>query len=566
MVVLYWIMFIVANIIMLFAQPFVWAKIINVITQQGINYQNIKLLMVLLGATLAIDLVFWVFHGPARVIERVNAFKAVANYKKSLLNGVMALPMEWHVDHHSGDTIDKVEKGTTALFNFSKSSFDIIASGVQLVGSYAVLIYFAPSSSYIVLVMALIAVWITVRFDKLIVINYKEINHLSNKVSESIFDSISNISTVIILRVEKLIFDSIVKKIDEPLVPYKRNSKLIETKWFLTNMCCTIMTIIVVGIYFWQHIGTAQGVLVGSVYLLINYLGKISELFFRFTGIYSDMLQNRSGVYNSEELAQQFRSDNAAKHVLPRNWNEIDIKNVDFSYHNQENPEMHLDDVSMSLKHGEKIAFVGETGSGKTTMLKIMRDLYHPNKLELSVDGKLIKKGFAGISQAIALVPQNPEIFATTILENITLGAEYNMDFVTKFTDMACFTEVAEGLPHKFDSSIKEKGVNLSGGQQQRLALSRGLLACNNKDIVLLDEPTSSLDVATEMTVYKNIFSGFEGKTVISSIHRLHLLPLFDKIYLFSKGRIIASGELNHLIETSPEFAELWQKQYVDVE
>lgn len=566
MVVVYWSMFIIANIVFLFAQPFVWAIIINVVTQQGINSQNFSLLMILLGATLAIDVVFWIFHGPARIIERENAFKASANYKKFLLNGVMALPMEWHVDHHSGDTIDKVEKGTNSLFNFSKNSFDVIASGVQLIGSYCVLIYFAPSSSYIVLAMALIAVWITVRFDKVIVVNYKELNHLNNKISESVFDSISNISTVIILRVEKLIFDSIVKKIDKPLDSYKRNSKLIEIKWFLTNMCCTIMTIVVVGIYFWQHIGTAEGVLVGSVYLLINYLGKISELFFRFTGIYSDMLQNRSGVYNSEELTKEFRNDDAIKHVLPRNWIQIEINNVDFSYHTGEDSEMHLDNVSLSLKHGEKIAFVGETGSGKTTMLKIMRDLYHSKKLELSVDGKMIKKGFAGISQAMALVPQNPEIFATTILENITLGAEYNMDFVKKFTDMACFTEVAEGLPHKFDSSIKEKGVNLSGGQQQRLALSRGLLACNNKDIVLLDEPTSSLDVATEMTVYKNIFSGFEGKTVISSIHRLHLLPLFDKIYLFSKGKIIASGELNHLIETSPEFTELWQKQYVDVE
>jgi ABC-type multidrug transport system fused ATPase/permease subunit len=189
-----------------------------------------------------------------------------------------------------------------------------------------------------------------------------------------------------------------------------------------------------------------------------------------------------------------------------------------------------------------------------------MRDLYHPRSLELTVDQQKIPDGFGGISRAIALVPQNPEIFATTILENITLGAEYNLDVVQHFTDMACFSDVVEDLPRKFSSSIKEKGVNLSGGQQQRLALARGLLACHDKDVVLLDEPTSSLDTATEMKVYRNIFREFREKTIIASIHRLHLLPLFHRIYVFSNGQIIASGTLTDLLTQCSEFQELWQQ------
>lgn len=189
-----------------------------------------------------------------------------------------------------------------------------------------------------------------------------------------------------------------------------------------------------------------------------------------------------------------------------------------------------------------------------------MRDLYHPKTLELSVDGRPIQDGFGGISRAISLVPQNPEIFATTIMENITLGAEYEHDFVRHFTDIACFTDVAEKLPHGLETSIKEKGVNLSGGQQQRLALSRGLLACHDKDIILLDEPTSSLDTATEMRVYQNIFGAFKGKTIISTIHRLHLLPLFDKIYFFDQGRIAGKGTLQELLSTNAQFQDLWQQ------
>ena len=102
--------------------------------------------------------------------------------------------------------------------------------------------------------------------------------------------------------------------------------------------------------------------------------------------------------------------------------------------------------------------------------------------------------------------------------------------------------------------------MNLSGGEKQRLALARGLLACENKSIVLLDEPTSSVDSKTELMIYKNIFKAFKKKTIISSIHRLHLLPLFDRIYLFRGGKIIASGTLKELIKTSKEFKKRWEE------
>ncbi len=562
-IVTFWIMFIVANSLTLFAQPFIWAKIIDVITKQGITAGNIQVLFGLLITALLIDLVFWSLHGPARLMERTNAFKARVNYRKYLLKGVMALPMEWHVDHHSGDTIDKVEKGTGALFNFSEDSFEIIYAVVQLVGSYAVLVYYSPPSAYIVLAMLLITVWITMRFDRVLIGQYKQLNHSENSISESVFDAISNITTVIILRVERLVFSAIVHKVEKPLELFKKNSRINEIKWFLTSICCTIMTVLVLSVYFSQNIGTAQGVLVGSVYLLINYLGRISELFFKFTGMYGEILQRKAKVLNSEELSEDFRVENLADHVLPKEWKKLEINDLNFSYHMENSDDLHLENISLSLLKGEHIAFVGESGSGKTTLLKVIRDLYHPRSLNLSVDRQILPQGFEGIAQAIALVPQNPEIFATTILENITLGAEYDMQFVRRFTDMACFTEVVEELPKQFDSSIKEKGVNLSGGQQQRLALSRGLLACNDKDIVLLDEPTSSLDTTNEMKIYRNIFREFRGKTIISSIHRLHLLPLFDRICVFEDGKIIASGTLNELLSSCELFQSLW-KQYTD--
>lgn len=562
-VVRYWVMFIIATSIGLFCQPFLMAKIINTIQKESIHANNLMFLFILLGLTLVVDLIFWAIHGPARCIERNNAFKTHLNYRKYLIKGVMTLPMEWHVEHHSGDTIDKIEKGTKALFSFSEDSFEVIYAIVQLIISYCILVYFSRPASYIVLVMVFISCWITMRFDKVMFGQYKELNHYENQISESIFDAVSNISTVIILRVEKLVFSAIVRKVEKPFNLFKYNQRLSETKWFLINMCCTVMTIIVLGVYFWQNVNTVQGILIGNLFLLIRYLERISDLFFQFTRRYGDIIKHKARIMNSEELTQDFRTENFTNHVLPTNWQKLKIENLNFSYHKEGISDLNLENISLSFSKGERIALVGESGSGKTTLLKIMRDLYHPQSLLLSVDEQIISQGFRGISRTISLVPQNPEIFSTTILSNITMGAEYDMEFVRKFTDMACFTDVVESLPKQFDSSIKEKGVNLSGGQQQRLALSRGLLACHDKDIILLDEPTSSIDTANEMKIYQNIFREFCDKTIISSIHRLHLLPLFDHIYFFDNGQIIASGNFDDLLVECFEFQTLW-RQYTE--
>ncbi len=559
-VALYWVMFIMANVFTLVFHPLVIAKVMDAIQKNGVYHDNIVYICELLLLTLALDLLFWFFHGPARIIERSNGFKAKANYRKHLLKGVMTLSLDWHSDHHSGDTIDKIEKGTSALYRFSVDSFEVISSVVQLVVSYVMLTYFSPPAGAIVIVMIAITVWITTRFDKVIIGEYKELNRAENQISESVYDSISNITTVIILRVERLVFDAISKKIDKPFELFRKNNIKTELKWFLTEMCCDVMTFIVLAVYFISNIDSVGGIMIGSVYLLFRYLDKIGQIFFRFCGMYGDILQHRSKISNSEELTADFRQESFANHVLPADWKSIDVKGLSFSYQNGEGKDLNLKDISLTIRRGEKIALVGVSGSGKTTLLKVIRNLHHPRDLDLKVDGLAVTAGFEGISRAIALVPQDPEIFATTIRENITLGADYSAETVRKFTDMACFTDVAESLPKKLDSSINEKGVNLSGGQRQRLALARGLLACEDKSLVLLDEPTSSIDVATEMEIYGNIFREFSGKSIISSIHRLHLLPSFDRIYVFDQGRIIGQGTLAELLSTCSQFKELWTK------
>jgi ABC-type multidrug transport system fused ATPase/permease subunit len=145
------------------------------------------------------------------------------------------------------------------------------------------------------------------------------------------------------------------------------------------------------------------------------------------------------------------------------------------------------------------------------------------------------------------------------------LGLNFTEEEVGKACAAARFDTVVSQLPRGFDAHIQEKGVNLSGGQKQRLALARGVLAAKSSDIVLLDEPTSSVDPRTEKSIYENLFQLFKGKTIISSIHRLHLLPNFDYVYILKDGYIVDQGTFEELKHSSLVFTELWEHQVTEV-
>jgi ABC-type multidrug transport system fused ATPase/permease subunit len=555
-----WVGFIVAGVLNLYVSPMAWAKISDVIQQEGVNLQNLPWLYTLLGIMLLSTIGFWAIHGPARVKERVLAFNMRTNFRAFFLEGVFNLPLAWHSDHHSGDTIDKVDKGTRALFDFAEDSFEIIYTFVKLIGSFAILLYFFPIASIGVFIMLLFTCWVTTRFDALLMRQYTELNAAENKVTQSTFDTISNITTVIILRVEKEVFESIMKRVRDPEKLFRQNCALNELKWFVTSLCCTLTVTAVLGMYFHNRAHSGVAVMMGEVYLLYRYLGNISEVFARFAGIYGEVMKGSARLQNAASLSGDFTEQTFANHVLPEEWRTLSVADLDFSYTQGDEGMKQLSDIQLKIDHGKRIALVGESGCGKSTLLKLIRGLHTPSRLTLNVDGKHVTEGFDGVARAISLVPQTPEIFNGTILENLTLGAEYCEEDVAWAMRMAEFDTVVALLPNGLESSVNEKGVNLSGGQQQRLALARGLLASKNKSIVLLDEPTSSLDTATENRVYTNIFREFADKTIVSSIHRLHLLGQFDRIYVFDAGRIIASGTLSELLDNCLQFQTLWQQ------
>lgn len=230
-VVLYISMSMLANLAMAL-EPLIVGLFLNAVQTQGVNKANLVYLILLLCLLPLLEIVFWSLHGPSRVIENRNAFFVRASYKNYLLTGTMALPMEWHTDHHSGDTIDKIEKGTEALFSFSEQTFMIITSLITLLTAFVALFFFNTLAGSVALGMSAFIFYILLLFDRRLIPGYKKVNKMENIISANIFDTLSNITTVIILRVESLVLKSINSFIHKPFKQYNINIKVNEWKWF----------------------------------------------------------------------------------------------------------------------------------------------------------------------------------------------------------------------------------------------------------------------------------------------------------------------------------------------
>jgi ABC-type bacteriocin/lantibiotic exporter with double-glycine peptidase domain len=243
------------------------------------------------------------------------------------------------------------------------------------------------------------------------------------------------------------------------------------------------------------------------------------------------------------------------------NWKTLSIENLSFKYESEKADIMHLDNINLTFLHKENIAVIGESGSGKTTFLKVIHGMYSNASGRILFDkNKPIETNFENIDLKTTLVPQEPEIFSSSIRENITLGLDYKEKDIISATDLAEFTETVEKLPNKYNSIINEKGVNLSGGQKQRLALARALLFAENKDIILLDESTSSVDPENEVKIYKNLLNKYENKVVIASIHKMNLLKYFDRIIIFEAGKVSDSGTFDELLKSNKKFSKDWNE------
>lgn len=550
----------IGNVIWLI-QPIVIGRIFDSI--QFANQKNqLSYIAYGVGFLVLLHVIGWFFHGVSRVVESRNAFLIRKNYRQTMFEQVMELPTAWHKDHHSGDTIDKINKASDRLYEFSGELFIIIQNIVGLIASIVILAVYDVKPIVIALFAAIVAVIVIIKFDKKLLKNYRIINKAENFIAAGIYDYISNYVTIISLRLKQRAAKEMEARSLKPLAVSLQNFKVNETKWFLSSFIISVMTSVVLLLNAYSSYETQGVIVIGTLFVLYQYLNRIGEAFYTFTWKYSETVRQNAAIVAAEIIQDEYlKLHLEKKYFLPDKWKTIQIKKLCFAYKGEDGEKSEkytVNDVSLSIGWDKKIALIGTSGSGKSTVLSLLRGLHEADSVSVFCDGKKLKNGLKHLHEYCTLIPQEPEIFNNTIEYNITLGVHVDRQRIAKVIKLANLKELIARLEKGLKTSVLEKGVSLSGGEKQRLALSRGLLAAQDSQILLLDEPTSSVDVENELRIYQNIFATFKDKAVISAVHSLHLLKYFDYVYMFKDSRIIAEGSFYTLMEDE-NFKVLWR-------
>ena len=331
----------------------------------------------------------------------------------------------------------------------------------------------------------------------------------------------------------------------------------------LRNMGLNIIILIIGGIYilYGGYLILIGAISFGVMYAGYRYLMRLSQEVNRFTRLTIELglMEVKAGrfydIYNLE---------------LNDNFSGITNTNNQSHYNPFRGIEVIFRVKNGEIKKGQKIGFVGTTGSGKSTFVKLLSGLYPINSGSIEITTNKQKINFYDQSldswhSNQFLVAQDPELFNATILENITLfDSVLNQDLLDKSILISQLTSVIAELPKGLETLIGEKGYKLSGGQRQRIGIARAMY--RNADIICFDESTSALDSKTEQDFQTALEQTWETKTLIFIAHRLSTLKNVDIIYVFENGHIIEQGSFEALVKLDGKFNELWQLQQKEVE
>jgi ATP-binding cassette subfamily C protein len=235
----------------------------------------------------------------------------------------------------------------------------------------------------------------------------------------------------------------------------------------------------------------------------------------------------------------------------------IEVKDICFRYGSDDEHEEVLRHVNLTIRPGEKIALVGASGGGKSTLVQVLIGLYPPQQGMLYFDGIPVTEiGLDVVRDNVATVLQHPAMFNDTVRNNLTLGQDYSEAQLWQALEVAQLKEVAEAMSEQLDTVIGQHGVRLSGGQQQRLAIARMILT--DPKVVILDEATSSLDTETEQHLHDALRSFLKDRTTIIVAHRLSAVRQADRVYVFEDGHIIEEGVHEDLIQGEGLYQRLY--------
>lgn len=294
-------------------------------------------------------------------------------------------------------------------------------------------------------------------------------------------------------------------------------------------------------------------------------LGSFAELFGQIQRTLGASVRIREILESEPEVLDKASADSSIQTNTPlRRLKSVAFEHINFAYPGRKDVPA-LRDVSFVVERGQRVAFVGESGAGKSTTAALIQSFYAPDSGIISFDGESASNlSLREIRESVGIVPQDIVLFGGTIAENIRYGKlDASDDEVWEAARLANAAEFIEQFPDKLNTLVGERGVKLSGGQRQRVAIARAIL--KNPPMLILDEATSSLDSQTEYLIQEAMERLMEGRTTIIIAHRLSTIRRCDNIFVFSKGRIVESGKHEELLAmTDSLYAKLCALQFGD--
>lgn len=388
--------------------------------------------------------------------------------------------------------------------------------------------------------------------EKLSILSSEEFNLQSTSNNIQI-ETLSTMSLTKVLRLEEEIYSRWSWNF-EKLIEVKQNKKnllsilSVCTLFFSTY---TPILILVSGVYF----AINESLNIGEIVLMQTYSLTIMNMVGSIIQIYQEYVVNSSFIDKINDLIDQEEENDGIKEV--NHFESFSLKNLDFCYNNLEKKA--LNNVSLEIKCGQKIALVGPTGSGKSTLGKILAGLYRNKGMQVYYNGLALndinKKAMA---KQIGYVAQDMSFIADSIYENIRCyRQEYDLTKVIKAAEAACISEEINNFPMKYNTVLSDGEENISGGQRQRLLIARALLS--DPSLLIFDEGTSYLDNITEKKVMDNILKA--DCSIVIVAHRLETLTDCDQIIYMDNGTILEQGTHHELMDKEGKYYDLYTRK-----
>jgi ATP-binding cassette subfamily B protein len=531
----------------------------------GFNDANAALLDQYFAAALVIAALLAVGTGLRYYLVSRLGERVVADIRRALFDRVLGMSPAFFEKILTGEVLSRITTDTTLILSVIGSSVSVALRNVLILVGGLVLLFLtsAKLAGLVLLIVPAIIVPIVVLGRKLRALSRENQDWIAAS-SGSASEALTSVQTVQAFTHEAATRSQFADVTEKSFAAAKAR---IGTR--------AIMTVIVIfltfaGIVCVLWVGArdvrADAMSVGALIQFVIYAVMVAGAVGALSEIWGE-LQRAAGA--TERLVELLGTEDSVQDplrpvALPRPVRgEIAFQDVTFRY--PARPEASaLNGVSLIVKPGETVALVGPSGAGKTTILQLLMRFYDPQSGRVTLDGTALPDmARADFRQSIALVPQDPVIFATSARENIRFGRLDATDAeVEAAARAAAAHDFLTALPQGYDSYLGERGVMLSGGQKQRVAIARAIL--RDAPILLLDEATSALDAESERLVQAAVEKLAEGRTTLVVAHRLATVKRADRIVVFDQGRIVAQGTHDQLVAEDGLYARLARLQFTE--